>query len=168
MASVVKCDILLKLPCVQLPFDQVKAISWWIQINLCLWMSVRLLAMWRRELQLLFFFSFFFGGGVFLILVPVDCGLMEHIHFFLWHPVYQLKALSMDVVVCFCNLSIVRLRQEDHQYFEVNLGYKLSIRPDWSSVRHCLKMKNIIIRAILAKLCCYTSFLFTLLTLLVV
>lgn len=112
---------------------------------------------------------FFFGGeGVFLILVPVDCGLMEHIHFFLWHPVYQLKALSMDVVVCFCNLSSVRLRQGDHQYFEVSLGYRLGTRPDWSSVRHCLKTKNIIIWAILAKLCCYTSFLFTLLTLLVV
>lgn len=51
----------------------------------------------------------------------------------------------MDVVICFCNLSVLGLRHKDYQYFEVTLDSRVSSGTDWTSVRHCLKRKRIFI-----------------------
>lgn len=55
------------------------------------------------------------------------------------------KELLMGVVVCFCSLNVLGLRQEDYHYFEVNLDSRVSSGTEWNSVRHCLKRKIIFI-----------------------
>lgn len=51
----------------------------------------------------------------------------------------------MDVVVGFCHLSVLRLRQKYHQYFEVSLDYRVSYGLDRTTMTRCLEMKSIII-----------------------